>query len=269
MVRHEYARTALLTGVLRRLTPRDFEMIELLGRHSMFTIDQLSALLFTSDRSARRRLEVLRELDVVARFRTCVRPGSQAYRYTLGHTGAYLHAAARGEPAPRRPAWERRMAELATSPRSGHLLGANDFFTRLSAACRKSSVFELVEWLSETETAQLTGGIVRPDASGVLASVNASIETWFEYDTGTETIERVAAKLERYRVHLAVWQRTLLFELTSQAREDHLHAAWGGTRVRFPVATTVHGRAADPTGPVWRFMHRPGHWRLDEIGQEP
>ncbi|WP_051703789.1 replication-relaxation family protein [Glycomyces sp. NRRL B-16210] len=243
-------------------------MIELLGRHGMFTLDQLTSLLFTSERSARRRLEVLRGLDVAIRFRTCVSPGSQAYRYTLGHTGAYLHAAARGEPAPRRPAWERRMAELATSPRSGHLLGVNDFFARLTAACR-SGALELVEWLSEAETAVLSGGMVRPDASGLLHGVNGVIEVWFEHDTGTETVEQVAAKLDRYRLHLSGWPRTVLFELTSQRREEHLHTAWAETRAGFLVATTVQNRATDPTGQVWRLLHNPGLCRLDEIGRTP
>jgi hypothetical protein len=269
MPRLEYPRMASIDGVLRRLTPRDFELIGLLGRHSMFTLEQIAALFFTSDRSARRRLEVLRAIDVVARFRTCVRPGSQAYRYTLGHRGAYLHAAAEGEQAPRRPAWERRMAELATSTRSEHLLGINGFLARLTAACRRGESLELMEWLSESETARLTGGIVRPDASGVLDGSKGSVEVWFEHDTGTETIERVAAKLERYQTHLGAWQRTVLFELPSSAREDHLHAAWRDTHVAFPVATTAFDRAGDPTGPVWRILRRPGLWRLDEIGRTP
>jgi len=235
----------------------------------MFTLEQITALFFTSERSARRRLEVLREIDVVARFRTCVRPGSQAYRYTLGHTGANLHAASQGAPAPRRPAWERRMAELATSPRSEHLLGVNGFLARLAAACRSGGRLELTEWLSENETAGLTGGIVRPDASGVLSGSGGNVEVWFEHDTGTETIERVAAKLDRYLIRLGGWGRTVLFELPSLAREEHLHAAWRGTQVGFPVATTVLDRAADPAGPVWRVLKRPGLRRLDETGRRP
>ncbi|SDL65926.1 Replication-relaxation [Glycomyces sambucus] len=265
MPRLEYPRTASIDGVLRRLTPRDFELIRLLGRHSMFTLEQITALLFTSDRSARRRLEVLRAMDVVARFRTCVRPGSQAYRYTLGHRGAYLYAAAEGLQSPRRPAWERRMAELATSSRSEHLLGVNGFFARLTAACRRDGTLELAEWLSESETAKLTGGLVRPDASGILHGTAGAVEVWFEYDTGTETTERVALKLDRYQEHLSGWPRTVLFELPSAAREEHLHSAWRTVGQRFPVATTVAGRAADPTAQVWRVPNQPVLWRLDEL----
>jgi hypothetical protein len=111
--------------------------------------------------------------------------------------------------------------------------------------------------------------MVRPDASGILHGVNSVIEVWFEHDTGTETVERVAAKLDRYRLHLSGWPRTVLFELTSQRREEHLHTAWAATHAGFLVATTVQDRAVDPTGQVWRLLHNPGLCRLGEIGRTP
>lgn len=254
-----------LSDLVQRLTDRDFVLIDLLGRHKVLTIDQITDLLFTTKRFARERVGLLAELDVVIRWRRVVRPGSQAFRHTLGYTGAYLHAAATGAPAPRPAVFERRTADLIASTRLEHHLGVNDFFARLTRACRIGATMDLTEWLSESEAGALTGGLVRPDAAGTFTSEAGTIEFWFEHDRGTETMHRLASQVERYRIRLPGLNRALLIELTSAAREDHLHQALTEAQPHFTVATATVGRAEDPTAPVWRVLHQHGFWPLDQL----
>src|SRR5688500_5371878 len=77
-----------VAGELRRLTPRDRWLIDLLGEHQVFTTEHVAALGFDNIRTARNRLGQLANRGVLARFRDCVRPGSQQMRWTLGWIGA-------------------------------------------------------------------------------------------------------------------------------------------------------------------------------------
>ena len=129
--RHIYSEPDDFPGLLARLTPRDRFLIDLLGRHQVLTLDQIQRLYYPSLRAARYRVTSLHEYDVLARFRALVRPGSQAFRYTLGYAGAVLHAAATEQPLPRRAAWSESRTRLAASPKLSHLLGVNDFFCRI------------------------------------------------------------------------------------------------------------------------------------------
>lgn len=263
--RHVYSAPEDIPGLLARLTPRDRLLIDLLGRHSVLTIDQIHCLYFRSLRTTRYRIAILLEYGVLARFRALVRPGSQAFRYTLGFAGALLHAAATEQPLPRLPAWNERLTRLAASPKLPHLLGVNDFFCRILATARHSDNVDLTEWRSETETGELTGGMIRPDAAATITTGESACAFWFEHDTGTETLARLVAKVDRYCDHLTGSGRTVCFELPSAAREANFHAVLAGQRRPLPVATTVTDRAADPTGPVWRVAGRPGVWRLVDV----
>lgn len=254
-----------LSQLVQRLTDRDFALIDLLGRHKVLTIDQITDLLFTTTRFARERVTVLVELDVVTRWRRAARPGSQAYRHSLGYTGAYLHAAATGAPEPRPTAFDRRTADLIASTRLDHHLGVNAFFARLTRATRHCADLDLTEWLSEAEAGALTGGLVRPDGAGTLTTPAGPLEFWFEHDRGTETMHRLAGQVERYRDRLPGLDRALLIELTNPAREDHLHDALAEVRPHFTVATATTDRAENPAASVWRVLHRPGLLRLDQM----
>ncbi|WP_051393548.1 replication-relaxation family protein [Glycomyces arizonensis] len=247
------------------MTDRDFTLIDLLGRHRVFTIDQITGLLFSSTRSARNRITRLLDLDLIDRWRTAQRPGSQAFRHTLGYTGAYLYSAARGLPVPRRVAFQHQQAELVASANLSHRLAVNDFFARLTQATKDRPDLALHEWLSESEAGALTGGLVRPDAAATITGADDPVEFWFEHDRGTETLHRVVEKVGRYRTRLPSLHRALVFELTSEAREDHLHAALAGTEPHFTVATATADRTTDPTKAIWRILHRPGLRRLDRL----
>lgn len=254
-----------LGQIARRLTKRDFVLIDLLGRHRVFTIDQITGLLFTSTRSARERVKVLLDLDIVDRWRLSESPGSQAYRHTLGYTGAYLYTAGHGLPAPRPTVHQRQQAELIASSHLSHRLAVNGFFARLTAQARGRVDLALTEWLSEAEAGALTGGLVRPDAAATITGPEGAVEFWFEHDRGTETMHRLAEKVDRYRTRLPGLRRALVFELTAGAREDHLHDALAEVRPHFTVATATTDRTEDPTARIWRVLHSPGLWRLDQL----
>jgi hypothetical protein len=254
-----------LSRIVHLLTDRDFTLIDLLGRHRVLTIDQITDLLFTTTRLARERITTLVGLDMVTRWRRAVRPGSQAYRHSLGYTGAYLHAAATGEREPTLPVFQRQTADLIASSRLEHLIGVNDFFARLTKATRRLPHLELTVWLSEAEAGALTGGLVRPDGAGTFNSPTGALEFWFEHDRGTETMHRLAGQVERYNERLPGFDRALLIELTNPAREDHLHEALADVRPHFTVATATIDRTEDPTERVWRGLHRSGLWRIDQL----
>ena len=255
-----------LSKLVQQLTDRDFALVDLLGRHKVLTIDQITDLLFTTTRAARERITTLVGLDVVTRWRRSVRPGSQAYRHSLGYTGAYLHAAATGAPEPGPALFQRQTADLIATSRLDHLLGVNAFFARLTRATRHRPDLNLSQWLSEAEAGTLTGGLVRPDGAGTFTSPTGIVDFWFEHDRGTETMHRLAGQVERYRDRLPGLDRTLLIELTNPAREDHLHEALAEIRPpHFTVATATTNRTEDPTTAVWHVLHRPGRWRLQHL----
>lgn len=247
--------------VLRHVTPRDRYIIDLLGRLSVMTCTHITRLCFASEQTARTRLNHLVGLGVLERFRGCIRPGSQAWRYTLGEHGAFLYAVENGHATPHRSATTRRIAEIAASSHLEHRLGVNDFYTRLHHGYRTSDN-EPPQWLSETEAAAYCGGLVRPDGGATITTPDAGeVTIWFEHDTGTETLQRLIGKVRRYANLPTTDERTICFQFLSAARENHFHDRLNAHDFDRPgIATTHRGIADDPTGSVWQV---PGY--LDRI----
>lgn len=135
-----------LAGEMRRLTSRDRWLLDLLDEHQVLSTEQIAALAFGTAVAARMRLARLHERGVLARFRDCVQPGSQAWRWCLGPLGAAYIAARDGQPAPRPSAIAARVARLAANPQLGHLLGVNQFFVDLAAHGRSHPEAELSVW---------------------------------------------------------------------------------------------------------------------------
>lgn len=226
----------------RGLTSRDLTLITYLDRHRVLTAVQISHLLFDSDSYARSRLTALHKLGVLARFRREVWPGSQAWRYTLGHVGAAVHAAATDTALPRPAKVTEKIMRLAHSPQTEHLVGVNDFFTTLAGHARTSQDCSLQQWWPESVTADACGGIVRPDGYGEWRQHGATLAFFIEYDNGTETLDTITTKIAKYGelAHAGI-RKPVLFTFTTTAREHHTHQALqhrypGGPPV--PIATT-------------------------------
>jgi hypothetical protein len=245
-----------VAGELRRLTARDRWLLDLLHEHQVLSTEQITALAFDTAHTARIRLNLLNRRGVLARFRDCVRPGSQSWRWTLGPLGATYLAARDGKPTPRPSAIRDRANRLAANPRLGHTLAVNQFFTDLAAHARTNPGARLSLWWSErTCVREVTGDLVRPDGHGVWTEHGATLSFWLEVDRNTEPRHRVLSKLDGYlRLHRATGlHHAVLIWLDGPGRETSLHRTLtthpaitsGGLLVATATSDT------DPAAPVW------------------
>jgi Replication-relaxation len=242
--------------ILRLLTERDHHILALVAEHHVLTTDHLTALAFPSRDRAEQRLRILSRRDVVARFRPCVRPGSAEWRYVLGYTGAAIVAARHGVSPPRPAAHAARMLRLAQNPRLGHLLGVNGFFASLARQARASQGSSLDAWWSEARATKACGELARPDGLGVWREEGRQAQFFLEYDTGTESLDRLVAKLSGYRdvIDAGGPACPVLFWLPSAIREANLRRQLGpAPPVQVATASADAARAADasPAGQVW------------------
>jgi hypothetical protein len=259
-----------VAGELARLTPRDRLILDLLDQHKTFTTDQLVDLVFGSTGRARNRLNTLHDRDILDRFRHYQRPGSQAWRWTLGPVGAALIAAGNGAALPRPAAVRDATARLAMSPTLTHLVTVNGFFVALSAHARTNPGARLSAWWNEARCRDACGNLVRPDGHGVWIDGARPVPFWVETDLGTEPLRRVAGKLTGYAALPPRRAYPVLFWLPTAARESNLYAHL--TRAGVPDGVTVATAAADhatgaggPAGPVWRLVGHAGRLRLAEL----
>jgi hypothetical protein len=277
-LRHATSTEAL--ELARGLTDRDRSLITYLSRHRVLTPVQITRLLFGSTHHARHRLATLHERGVLARFRRDIWPGSQPWRYTLGHVGATVHAAATDAPLPKPSTITEKVLRLAHSAHTEHLLGVNEFFTTLAGHARTHPGCGLRQWWPESITADACAGIVRPDGYGDYTDPQGEIGFFYEHDTGTETLDTLTEKITKYStLARAGVGNPVLFGLPSAQREEHFHAALNGSWPAGPpvlVATAetpnttghtaskrpVIGLAADP---VWRPVGYSRRLRLTQL----
>lgn len=238
-------------SLARHLTDRDRALVRLVARHRVLTTPQLARLFFDPHKRASARLNDLLALRVLDRFRPHRDAwGAHPWHWVLGPLGAGVLAAERDDDpdrASRRWRGERVLA-YATGQRIGHLVGTNEVFVSLAEHCRRNEGARLVEWLTESECAQWSRGIVRPDGLGVWEEGGRSAEFFLEYDRGTETLGRVVRKLRDYEKFesergASSW---VLFMFESERREQRARHALTGATV--PVATAVVMRPHDA---VW------------------
>jgi hypothetical protein len=234
----------LVASVTRRLTPRDRHLCHVLFDHRVLTTAQVTQLCFDSPITAQHRLTVLHRLRVLDRFRHYRHVGSDPYHYVLDSLGAELVAADRGiEVDPRRV--RARALALANSQRLAHLLGVNGLFCSLASAARREPGTELSKWWSERRCTERWGEVVRPDGYGSLRRDSRVVEFFVEYDAGTETLARLAAKLDGYAdlVRATGWSPWVIFWFPSPRREAEARSVLGRPDVL--VAT-----GADGVGPT-------------------
>jgi hypothetical protein len=242
--------TDRLAALARRLTDRDRRVCRLLWEHRVLTTQQLTSLCFPSRHAATHRLLQLQRLDVVDRFRPFRPTGSAPFHYVLGTMGAHILAAEQAT-TPSELGYSRgQTLAIAHSQRLGHLVGVNSFFAALAATASRRIDAALTAWWSERRCAQRWGHLVRPDGYGRWTEAGTTVEFFLEYDTGTETITRVANKLTGY-TDLATAsgiQTPLLLVVPSSRREVEVRRAIG--TVPIPVAT-ASSPIADPAAQVW------------------
>jgi hypothetical protein len=208
-------------SLTRRLTERDFAIIDMLERHKIATTAVLCALFFSGRRVAAQRFDVLTELELLQRFRV---PGSGAHRYTLSWKGRVVAALRQGRATPTRREAELAYHRIVFSAHRTHKEEVNEFFALLHRAAQHDGNVQLTEWLSEAEA---TAGLmnVRPDAAGTLTwNDGRTLQFWYEHDRGTETLTRLVDAVDRYRTGRLALERTriLLIGLPGPRRLEHL-----------------------------------------------
>ena len=234
-----------------RLTERDRYLCRLLADHQVLTTEQIRSVGFDSQRRTQLRLCQLRQLRVLDRFQPLARIGSAPQHWILDTLGALVLAAEKGID-PSELAWRRDKAiALATSAQLAHLVGVNGFFCSLLAAARHRAGCDLVLWWSARRCAGAWGSFVRPDGYGVWSESDRRIAFLLEYDNGTETIARLAEKLDRYARLFAATGRRLpvLFAFGGPGREAEARRALRHPAV--PVATASLAPGQSPADPVW------------------
>jgi hypothetical protein len=248
---------ALLAG---RLTDRDRHLCRLLHEHRVLTTSQLRDLAFGSLNVAQHRLVTLARLGVLDRFRP-VWPhggGSAPWHYLLGPAGAAALAAEQAT-TPAQLGYRRdRTLAIAHSQRLAHQIGVNGFFTTLAAHARRHPNTKLLAWLSERACAERWGHVVRPDGYGHWRDHDGEVDFFLEYDTGTEPLERLLAKVDAY-TELATAtdiDTPVLLWLPGPGREATLHQALG--RPDITLATAAARLTDHPAGRVWLVAGQAG-----------
>jgi hypothetical protein len=261
-------RRAQMAMLAAHLTPRDVWIAAMVHEHRVLTTTQIADMGFGSVRTARRRLVALTGLRLVDRFRPLVAlgAGTAPEHYVLGPAGAVWLAATYDLSAKAFGYHRNRAHLIAASQKLGHAVGCNQVFTDIAIAGRPGGQHgRLAAWWSERRCIRLFADAgVRPDGYGhhTLAEQGqdpdtaANVRFFLEYDTGTEPIAKVAAKLAGYaRLAAASTPTPVLFHLPTAAREARLHTAIQAASRTVPVATTTPEArliaASGPAGPVW------------------
>lgn len=249
-----------LRAIAWRLESRDYVLAHLLDEHRTLTCDQISAVLFASPRTCRNRLDKLRRLGYVDWF-IPVRHGRRLPAHWVpGLLAARYVALSRGERPPTPSAVRQLQDRLVASTHLGHIDGTNQFGIDLLRHARSDSGCDLVRWWSGARIAAACGGRVRPDAHGVWRTGGHYTPWYLEWDSGTERLAVLTAKLAAYqRLREAGgpgWP--VLFWLPTSAREANLHrklAAMAplGVEVATTAADRVAAVACGPTGAVWKL----------------
>jgi len=254
-----------LIAVSARLSTRDITLAHLLDAHRVLTTEQITSMLFSSQRTCTNRLRLLRQLGFLDRFRPVQHGATNSIWYWIpGPLAARYVALAREERPPTPKLLGQRQDAIMASPQLAHLAGANQFFTDLIAHSRTHPGTRLTRWWSAPGTAAALSRRIHPDGHGVWTTPQAEVGWFLEHDTGSEGHRILVAKLAAYRrlLHDGGPGYPVLFWLPSRARETFLHRQLTATvRAGLVVATAArdsldgHG----PAGPVWRLAGNGRH----------
>jgi len=257
-----------------RLQPRDLTLALLLDEHRTLTTAQITAVLFSSPRTCRNRLDVLRHLGFIDRV-LLNRPGRPlGAHWVPGRLSARYAALSRDErPPTARALWERQDSVMTTD-KLGHLVGTNQFFIDLLAHTRTHPGTRLARWWSTRHTAAAHGRRINPDGHGIWREGDSTVGWYLEHDRGTESHRRLVEKLDPYRALRADGgpHYPVLFWLPTTARESNLHHRLAGVPPGVTVATAARDAAngAGPAGAVWRLAGNGRHrLRLSELPSRP
>ncbi|MEV4204368.1 replication-relaxation family protein [Nocardia salmonicida] len=265
-------------SVVRALTARDRWILRMVYEHRVLTTDQLANLAFPTAKIARRRLAILHTYRVLDRFRPMRTRGTAPHHWTLAPAGAAILAAEAGVSVRELGYNHQTTLSVAHSLHLTHTLGVNEWFTALTT--HPSDRARVSRWWSQTRCQRLWGDLARPDAYGRYTHNQDLLDFFLEYDLGTTSLPRVAAKLHGF----AELARTtgaitpVLFWVPTIMREANARVVLRRTWERLPdpeavpVATAAAGflgsiSGSSPADPVWLPLHTDsGRKHLHELG---
>ncbi|WP_158578406.1 replication-relaxation family protein [Spongiactinospora rosea] len=240
-----------------RLTERDRHLIRRIGEYRVLTSPQVTEMFFGTDDAARRRLLTLTRMGVLERFRPNLPPamGTAPYHYVIGETAAAVLASEDGVDLADYGYRRDRVLSIAFSQKLAHTVGTNGFAASLYGSARRDPDAEVLTWWPEARCAAEWGHTVRPDAYCRWRQGDNIMDFFLEYDTGTEPLDRVVRKLDRYA---ALTEATrivtpVLFWVQGERREINLrkklkhHPA----HMFVPIAT-AYPAVLDSEGPAGR-----------------
>lgn len=216
----------VLTALAARLTSRDRVVLRTVWDFRVLTSHQVGEAFFDSSDAARKRLLALAQMNALERFQPNlpVGAGTAPFHYVLGPNGATVLATEDGV-EPGKFGYRRdRAISIAYSSRLRHTVGVNGVATALMGTARRNAATELVSWWPEHRCTSVWGDVARPDAYGRWREDDLVLDFFLEYDTGTEPLGRVAAKLDDYaRLTEATGIVTpVLFLVSGERRETNL-----------------------------------------------
>ncbi|MFC5907904.1 replication-relaxation family protein [Streptacidiphilus monticola] len=249
-----------LTALAARLTPRDLWLLDMLAEHTVLTTHHITALAFTGRRSANRRLHALHQLGLLDSFRIRQPIGSGPEHYVLGHLGAQV-LAARHATTPQALGWHTDQAgRVAYHPELAHDTGATGFLADYAADG------QLDAWWGPARCARAWGDLARPDAYArhvPTSDKGEAVGFFLEYDTGTEPLTRLAAKLDDYAelARATATRPLVLFTLHSHRREAHLHQRLAGHPALTDITVATSSRDTHDSAPdaAWLPVALPSH----------
>jgi hypothetical protein len=238
-----------------RTTARDRWLLAMLYEHQVLTTDQITTLAFGIPRTARARLTTLTGLTLIERTRSNPAvAGSSHYLYTLAPAGAALLAAGRDIDLKALRYDRAKARRAALRPDLPHTIGCNTLMIRLATNDRTSAeAGQLTGWLGALTCLRRWGDQIRPDAYGHYTRPGAGCGFFLEYDTGSESLTQLAAKVRGYvrfaRNHTG--HHPVLIHTSTPARETHLHALLTETHGISPVPIATATSGANPHQAVW------------------
>lgn len=218
------------------LTERDRRIAVECFEHHVLTSSQIKRLYFSDTRTATARLDLLYRLRVLDRFRPTLPRGrgTAPYHWILDEAGALIVASHR-EVERSKLGWQHTVAiRIATSPKLAHHIEVNEFIVRLAVEAATAGGC-LSEWYGERTLHRFLGGKLIPDSYAVLSLPDRPpLHLFVELDRGTETLERLRGKAERYEQTLR-WEYVreldplVLFVVPSERRARTVSDALAGT----------------------------------------
>jgi hypothetical protein len=233
----------------RRLTPRDRWLLRMLHEHAFLTTPQLVALGFASPRMTQDRLRVLHRLGLTDRFQPFTAATRLPLHHILGPAGARVIAAEEHIQLSQLGWRHDRALAIAFSHTLPHDRATHDLICQLAA----TPGVTLTRWWSATRCARYYGHHTRPDAYLTLTAIpprpaashprGAGLwwEAFLEYDTGTEALGVLTAKIHGYyRLAVATGITTPVLIFTSRpGREPGGRAALADTLLELPRPALV------------------------------